>query len=460
MSSPEVETAQNPEAQTPAAKTPEAAPPPPNPCRRELNIEVPAAVVTRETDAVVHKLAKAARIPGFRKGKVPAGVIRNRFAEEVRGEVVESLIPRYFREEVQRQKLEIVSQPQVTDVHLQAGEPLRFKATFEVLPEIEVSGYQELRPEKPDTTVTEKEVEEALDNLREQGATYNTVDGRALADGDFAQVSFTGKPKAEAEPAATVESPEAAAQPEPQPVKVDDVMVEIGGENTVREFSAHLRGAKPGEERTFDVTYAEDFGEPRLAGKTLTYAVKINSIKQKQLPALDDAFAKEVGDFESIAALRQKVREQLEHEKQHTAEHAVKDKLVDELVRRMDFPVPESLVERQVDVRLERGLRALAAQGMRTEDMRKMDFPRLRAGQRDAALKEVKASLILDKIAENENIDATEEDLEKEIQALAAQTKQPADSIRARLTKEGALDRIRDRIRNEKALDFLYNRSA
>jgi len=221
-----------------------------------------------------------------------------------------------------------------------------------------------------------------------------------------------------------------------------------------------LRGASAGDERRFDVRYAEDFSDKRLAGKTISYAATVSSVKQKELPALDEEFAKSLGEFDSVEALRKRIRENLEHEKQHRAEREAKEKLVEELVQRNEFPVPESLVEHQVDVRLERGLRALAAQGLASEQMQKMDLPRLRAGQREAALREVKASLILDKIAEAEKIEVSDEDMEKELEGLAQQTKQTVEAIRARLTREGALERIRDRMRNEKALDFLYRRSA
>jgi trigger factor len=243
-------------------------------------------------------------------------------------------------------------------------------------------------------------------------------------------------------------------------VHVDDVMVEIGGTNTVREFSDNLRGARPGESRTFEVSYPADFSDQRLAGKTFEYTIAVKAIKQKHLPELTDEFTKEIGQFAGIDDLKQKIREGLEHEKQHAAERQGKEKLLDELVNRHDFPVPEALVDRQIDVRLERGLRALAAQGMRPEDMKKMDFNRLRAGQKDSAIREVKASLLLEKIADAEQIQVTDEEIEVEVQALASQTKQTSEAVRARLTREGALDRIRNRLRNDKALDFLYRRSA
>jgi len=415
-----------------------------NNCTREIEVEVPADVVARETGVVIERFQKHARLPGFRKGRVPASVLRQRFPEDIRSEVVEALIPRYFRQEVEKRGLQPVSQPRVSDLHLVEGEPLHFRASFEIMPEIQVSGYEELRAEKADTSVSDQEVEEALGRLREQHATYNAVDDRELRDGDFAQVALVGTPQSG----------------EGKPVTMDDVMVEIGGANTVRDFSENLRGARPGEERRFEVTYPEDFSDQRLAGKKLAYAITVKAIKQKILPELNEDFAKAAGEFQSLEELRGKVREQLETEKKRAAEHAAKDKLVEELVRRNDFPIPEALVDRQVDVRLERGLRALAAQGMRTEDMKKMDFARLRAGQREAALREVKASLLLEKIADLEKIEVGDEEVEQEIAALAKQMQQTTEAVRARLTRDGALDRIRNRIRSEKTLDFLYRRSA
>jgi len=412
--------------------------------RREISVEVPAAEVTRETEALIQKYQKLARLPGFRKGHVPASIIRQRFAEDIKTDVVESLVPRYFRQEADKQGLIPVSQPRVTDLHIHDGEPLRFKASFEILPEVKVEGYKELRADKPVIEVTGEEVEQALNHLREQHATYTAIEGRPLADGDFAQVALDGKPKVG----------------EGQPVHMDDVLVEIGGKNTMPEFSEHLRGASAGDEKTFEVKYPEDSSDQRLAGQTFDYSVKVLSLKSKTLPELNDDFAKELGDFSGIDDLKKRIRENMEAEKKHTAEHEAKDKLVAELVKRNDFDVPEAMVDRQIDVRLERGLRALAAQGMRSEDMKKMDLNRLRAGQRDQALQEVKASLLLDKIADLESVEVSDEEIGHEIEALATQTQQTSEAVRARLTRDGALDRIRNRIRNEKTLNLLYHQSA
>jgi trigger factor len=413
--------------------------------KREIQVEVPADEVARTTESLIQKYQKMARLPGFRRGHVPASIIRQRFGEEIKSEVVENLVPRYFRQEAEKQGLVPVSQPRVTDLHIHDGEPLRFKANFEVMPELKVEGYRELRTDKPDIEVTDEEVEETLNGLREQHATYNSVEGRPLAEGDFAQVALDGTPK----------------DGEGKPVHVDDILVEIGGKSTMPEFTENLRETSAGEEKTFDVVYPQDYSDQRLAGKTFTYTVKVLSIKQKSLPELNEDFAKELGaEFTSVDEVKKRIREGMEAEKKHRAEHEAKDKLVAELVKRNDFAVPESLVEHQIDVRLERGLRALAAQGMRAEDLKKMDLNRLRAGQRDQAVQEVKSSLLLDKIADEEKIEVSDEEIDKEIEGLAQQSKQTPEAIRARLTRDGALDRIRARIRNEKTLNFLYHQSA
>jgi trigger factor len=413
--------------------------------KREIQVEIPAEEVARETITIIEKYQKLARIPGFRRGHVPASVIRQRFKEDLKSDVVEALVPRYFRREADRLGLRPVSQPQVSDLHVHDNQPLRFKASFEVMPEVKVQGYKELRAEKKEVSVTDEEVQQTLDGLREQQATYTTVEGRSLQEGDFAQASLDGQPK----------------DGEGKPVHMDEILIEIGGKNTVAEFSENLKGVSAGEEKTFDVAYAADANDQRLAGKTFSYTVRVQNIKQKSLPELNDDFAKSLGaEFNTLDEVRGRIREGMEQERKHAAEHESKDKLVEELVKRNELEVPEALVERQIDIRLERGLRALASQGMPAEDIKKMDFNRLRVGQREQALSDVKAQLLLEKVADEEKIEVSDEDIQKEIEALALQAKQPTETVRARLTQDGALDRIRIRLRNEKTLDFLYHQSA
>ncbi|MGD0791494.1 MAG: trigger factor [Terriglobales bacterium] len=422
--------------------------------KREIVVEIPVEDVNRQTDSLIQKYQKVARIPGFRRGHVPASIIRQRFSEEIKTDMVEALIPRFFRQEAERLSLHPVSQPRVTDLHLHDGEPLRFKAAFEVLPEIKLEGYKELRADKPEIAVSEADVEQALADLRERHASFNPVEGRALADGDFAQVSLDGNPKSDEGKTGEGKSGEG------QPVHMDEVLVEIAGKNTMPEFTEHLRGTSAGDERTFDVNYPEDAQDKRLAGKTFSYAVKVQSIKQKSLPELNDEFAKQLGEFQTVDDLRKAIREQIESERKHQAERDAKEKLVGELIQRNDFEVPDSLIEQQIDIRLEQGLRALAARGLTAEQMKKMDLSRLRAGQREQAIHDVRAALLLERVAEEENVQVGDDELDRELESLARQSKQTSEAVRARLTRDGGLDRIRTRIRNEKTLDFLYRQSA
>lgn len=417
-----------------------------NPLLRSVTVEIPSDVVDAERNKHVQQYAKLARVPGFRKGKVPPSVIRTRFAQDINEEIVRTLIPHYFREETGKQNLQPVSQPQVTDLHLHDGEPLKFTAEFEILPEIPTTGYENIKVEHPPVEVTDAEIEDTIKSLQEQRATYDPIEDRAAEDGDFVQISFEGRDKSD---------------PEAKPVEVPSIMVELGGSNTVQEFTENLRGTKAGDEKTFDVVYPADYGDQRLAGKSVEYHVSVKSLKKKIFPELDEAFISELGaDVKTPDELRAKIREGAEHEKKHHAEHEGKDKLVDALVKLNDFPVPESMVNSQIEIRLERGLRALAQQGMRTEDMKKMDFGKLREGQREAATREVKASLLLEKIADAEKIEVSDEELDRQIAGLARQSQQSPEQVRARLTQDGSLDRIRTQIRNEKTLDLLYSRSA
>jgi len=263
------------------------------------------------------------------------------------------------------------------------------------------------------------------------------------------------EPAAEATAEAAGQPPAAAAQP----VQMDEVLVEIGGANTIPEFSENLRGAKAGEERQFDVSYPQDFYDKRLAGKQFSYTVKVNALKKKTLPELNDDFARELSqDIQTLDDLKNRIREGMEAQQMQQAEHEAKEKLIDQLIEKHDFPVPNVMVEHQIDLRLERGLRALAAQGMRTEDMRRMDFRRLRAAQRQEAVKEVKSGLLLQKIADAEDLQVSEEELQNEISDLARHTNQSPEEVRRTLSEDDGLERIRTRMRTEKALNFLYSK--
>jgi trigger factor len=420
-------------------------------CTREVSIEVPAEEVSRRFRQVIKRYQKVARIPGFRAGKVPDSLIKTRFADQIRQDVVEDILPSHFRAAIDQQGLKPVSQPQVTDIHLAEGEPLKFKAVFEVLSDFSIDGYKSVTVPKPETALTDAEYDAELARVLDSRSTMEPVaEDRVLEDGDWAEIDFRGE--------AAQANAETAEAPAADPIQGKGVLVEIGGRNTLPAFNDALRGAGAGQELKFEVAYPEDFGDRRLAGKTVSYEIEVKAIKKKILPELNDDFAKELGNFETLDAFTTTLREQAGLEKRRQLENQAKDALVQALIERFQFAVPESMVQQQVDARLDRGLRALASQGMSTEDMRKLDFDRLRTAQRDSALAEVKGSILLDRIAEAEGTEATDQEVEEQLQLISVQSHEALDTLRKRLTEDGSLNRIREQLRREKVRAALYER--
>jgi trigger factor len=409
-----------------------------------LVLDIPAEEVSKSFRSVVRNYQKYAKLPGFRPGKVPESVVRRRFASEIRKDVIDGLLPERFNKGVQELGVKPVGQPQVTELTVDDGQPLHVKAVFEYLPEFSIEGYQGVVVEKPSVEVTDEEFQHELEQLRDSRATVEPVEeDRALVDGDWAQISYTGK---------------MADDPEAAPITGEDTLVEIGGKDTVEAFNAVLRGAKPGQELKAEVIYPADYPDAKLQGKTVEYEVTVKGIKKRTVPELNDDFARELGQYESLSELENRVREHMSNRKRRSVEGETKDRLFAAMLERFQFPVPESLVQEQVDARLERGLRALAAQGMNPEQMRQMDFSRLRVAQRDSAVAEVRTFILLDRIAEAEGISVSDEELDHELQLAALQTREPIDTLRQRLTDDGGLARIREQLRREKTASLLYER--
>jgi len=423
---------------------------------REIEVEAPAEEVSKSFKTVVKRYQKLARIPGFRAGKVPESLIRSKFAKEVRQEVLESLVSERFRKAIDEQKLQPISQPQLLDMQLFDGQPLKFKAAFEVAPQFEIAGYDSVHVTKPEAELTSDEYEAELNRVLDSHATVEPVDeDRALVDGDWAEIQFRGEVQ---DLAQTVTEEGVANASKNEPITGEDVLVEVGGKNTLAAFNEALRGSKPGQELKFEVVYPADFGEQRLAGQTVSYDVTVKSIKKKTYPERDAEFAKQLGNYESWDEFETKLREHASNRKKDALETQAKDKMLEELIAKYQFPVPESFVQQQIDARLDRGLRALAQQGMKPEDMRKLDFGRLRAAQRDQAVNEVKASMILDRISEAEGVIVSDDDLDRELLMLSIQSREPLEALRERLTKDGGLDRIREQMRREKTGSVLYEK--
>jgi trigger factor len=425
---------------------------------RSIEVEAPSADVDKAFRQVTRRYTKVARIPGFRAGKVPESLIKSRFGKEVRQEVLESLVAEKFRHALEAQHLNPVSQPQVSELQLLEGQPLKFKATFEVLPEIDIDGYDAIAVQRPDAALTDEEYQAELDAVLDHHATVEPVEeDRPLADGDWAEISFKGN----VQDLAQTVTEEGVENKTPQPeLSGEDALIEIGGKHTVQAFTEALRGANLGQELTFEASYPAEFGDARLAGKTVSYDVTVKAIKKKTYPERDEEFAKQLGNYESWSDFETKLRERVASRKKNSLEGQARDKMLDELIAKFQFPIPETFVQQQIDARLERGLRALAQQGMTADAMRQLDFERLRAAQRDQAINEVKTSLLLDRIAERENVNVSDEDLERELLMLSIQQREPLETLHKRLADDGSLNRIREQLRREKTGSMLFEKLA
>ncbi|HEV2232205.1 MAG TPA: trigger factor [Terriglobia bacterium] len=409
-------------------------------CKKELVIEIPVDVVRREADTVTAQYTKMARIPGFRPGRAPASLIRNRFRDDIKSEVVQTLLPKFFETLVKDQKLSVVGQPHFDDLKFEDDKPLTVKATFEVYPSFDLKEYKGLEAGEDAATVADADIDQTLDKLRERAAAFEAVPDRPAQDDDYLDVSYHGRD---------------VKDPESRPVEAREAMVHLGGKGTVAGFTENLRGTAPGEVREFNVTYPDDYPQKGMAGKTYHYRVEVRSIKKKVVPTADDDLAKTISEFSTLDELRNKIREDLKEGRQHRVEAETKQKLMEKLLAAHDFPVPQALVETQVDHKLENTLSQLLSQGIdpRTIDI---DWKKIREDSRPDATREVQGSLILEKIAEAEKIEVTAEEVDEIIREMAQERRETPAALKTRLTRDGMLARIESSRRNQKALDLIY----
>ncbi len=412
-------------------------------CKREIDLEIPADQVQKAADKITRDIIKVARIPGFRPGKAPVTLVRRRFADDIQGEVVQSLVPEYLEKALVEKNLNPITRPEVDKIEFKDGEPLKVHAVFEVLPEFELGEYKNLTVQVDEIAAGDAEVDKAIEEMRERAATFVPVEGRAAKDGDSVLIKLKGTPAEGGDP-----------------VEADNVMVPLGAEETLASFTENLRGTTAGETKTFRATYPEDYPDKKLAGKAYDFTVDIQSIKEKKLPELNDEFVKEAAgdnaELKTLDELRAKLRESIEASRDHQQKTQAQDRILEQLTKSHDFPVPEALIEGQMDTRVERMVRTFAAQGIDPRGMN-VDWAGIRGKQRDRAVTDVKAELILDRIATAENIDATDEEIEKEIEHLAQHRGESATAMRARLTKEGTLDTMKSKLRSNKTIDWLYS---
>ena len=409
-------------------------------CKQELVIEIPVDEVRKESESVTEQFRRAARIPGFRRGHAPTTLVRRHFRDDIRNEVVQSLLPKFFETAVKEKNLAIVGRPRFEDLKFEEDQPLTCKATFEVLPPFELGEYKGLEVEEEPPTVAEEDLEKAVEELRQHAATYEPVEDRPAADDDFVLVSYRGQD---------------AKNPDSPPVEAHEAAVHLGAKGTVAGFTENLRGTKAGDKRDFEVPYPEDYPQKSLAGKTLRYQVEVQSIKKKVLPPVDDELAKTVSESETLVDLRAKLRESLEKRRARQVENAAMSKLLEGLVGRHDFPVPATLVEMQLDHKLESIVTQLITQGIDPRATQ-VDWRKIREEARPEAEREVRGSLILERIAEAEKIEVSDEEVDEVIREMSSERGETPAALKTRLTRDGGMSRIRSSRRNQKALELIH----
>lgn len=408
-------------------------------CKRSLEIEIPLDEVNRARERVTNSIKQRVRLPGFRPGKAPLNLIQSRFEGEIRREVLDLLLPQAFRDQVQKEELKVVGQPDISDLKFEPGQPIRFKADFEVAPEFELGDYTGIPVKYEEPTVTDEEVSKRLEAMRENKAEYVNLDPRAIENGDYVMVHL--------------KSLEGLAEPIDQ-----DVQIQVGAEETLPEFNEALVGANPEEVKEVAVTYPQDYAQERLAGKTVRFELTPKIIRRKELPELDDEFARDLGDYQNLDELREAVKKSMFHEKQFVAQQEAKEELIGRLVERHDFPVPEAWIDRQIENQVRMQLHDLAGKGVDPSTI-KLDWQKVKESQREKAVRSVKASLVLEKVAEREGIHATKDEVDREVQRIARQEREAVPVTRARLEKEGTMGRIAGHIQAEKTLHFLFEQA-
>ena len=408
-------------------------------CKRSLEIEIPLEEVERAKERVTNSIKQRVRLPGFRPGKAPISMIQSRFEGEIRHEVLELLLPQAFRDRVQKDDLKVIGTPDISDLHFEPGQPIRFKADFEVAPEFNIGEYRGLPVKYEEPTVSDEEVEKRLESVRESKAEYPNLDPRPIENGDYVLVHL--------------KSISGLAEPIDQ-----DVQIQVGGEETLPAFNEALIGASPDEVKQVEVTYPDDYGQERLAGKTVHFELTPKFIRKKELPALDDEFARDLGDFQTLDEFKEHLRRSIFQEKQFIAQQKAKEELIDQLVQNNDFPVPEAYIDRQIENQVRMQIRDIAGPGIDLSTL-KLDWQKIKENQRDKAVRNVKASLLLEKIASREGIHAPKDEVDREVQRIARQQREAVAVTRARLDKEGTLPRIAGQIQTEKTLQFLFDQA-
>jgi trigger factor len=426
--------------------------------QKNLVVEIESTVVDAEIDKVSRDYSKAARIPGFRPGKVPAKVVKQRFRDQILHDVAHGLIPRAVDEALRERGVEPVDTPDIRDVVVEEGQPLKFTASFETVPPIEPGDYASLTVHRKQPHVEDSALENALSQLRERAARYEPIEDRGVEVGDSVVMDLVRTAQKKVEEPLIIVPGQDRPLPETETDKHDNVTVDIGAPANPPGFDEALVGLSAGDEKSFDVSYPEDYSIQELAGTTVKYDVSIKAVRKRVVPELDDEFAKDLGEFDSLDALRTRVRADLEHEAMHEVDREMRAELLKQLSARVPFEVPASLLGREIDRRVEEFVRRLIEQQIDPMQTN-INWEEFRERQKEAAAEAVKSALVLDEVARRENVVVSNDELEAEVSRYAERTGRTAAAVRARLEKEGGLSRLHTGLRREKTVSLLLSRA-
>jgi trigger factor len=411
--------------------------------KKKLSIEIPAEVTTEEFQRVARDYRRQVRVPGFRTGKAPLPLVRRRYAGDIREEVVRKLVPESYRQAVHEQGVTPLGEPSLENLALEEGQSLRFEAHFEVEPEIALPKYKGLDVQVERPTVEDKDVEQQLERLREQNAQMVSVEDRPIESGDYAIVDLRG---------VYVDAEEGKSPA--SPIEEKEVSVRVGEPETHRAFNENLVGMSIGEEKTFDVEYDGDYPQKTLAGRRLRFTAEVTDIKRAELPDLNDDFAKDLGSFESLEDVRQRIRGDLEESARQARDASVREKLVDRLIQSTSFEVPQVLLDRRLDHHLNEAARQVVQRGV--DPMRaNIDWRKLREDFAPRAEREVRTQLILDRIAAAEGIEVSPEERSAEMERLAASMRQPVEKVRQYFREEGRMESLETDMRRRAAMNII-----
>jgi trigger factor len=419
-----------------------------SPTRKQIDIEIEADAVRKVYDRVSDQYAKAANVPGFRPGHAPRGVVRTRFKDQIRTEVLRELLPDAVQKALADHNVQALGEPELNIQNNEGLEqlgqkPITFNVNVDVLPEIKLGEYKGLEATRRTRPVKDEDVDRVVEQLRENSASLEPVEDRGAQVDDTVTANFHGT---------------FVNEPEAEPINVQDVDVVLGGPGIVQAITDNLTGTRADDEKTFSIEYPEDFEAKGLAGKTIEYQVKVSAVRVKELPKLDDEWAQSLGgegeEIESLDQLRGKIRADVEAQAKNEAEGSVRTQLLRKLVEGHEFELPERLVEHQTEHRFESIVRDMIGQGIDPRNPQ-LDWEKARESVKDQARYELRSSLLLEQIADEEKIDVSDQEIEDEIQVIADASRQTPEQVRAVLTKQGGERSIAGRLRNRKALDFV-----